>query len=337
MLGRWRRRRPELWRARSGGARRRAGAPLAGPLGPLRAARAGVRGGTGRPGGGSSTGMHSARLDSFLGQLRWELLCGRDTGSPPMSGPLPPPPKPGPRVPLSHRLRASDALEEDSVCCVEEEEEGVSIGDKGVVLGSPREHGLDWDSGFSEVSGSTWREEELPVLQHPAPPAWPPHRQRLSASGIPLLSRAPGASAPPAHRPRPKSTPDACLEHWRGLEAEDWTAALLNRGRSRQPLVLGDNCFADLVHNWMELPEAAGEGDDGGGPRARARPPQFLLGLSEQLRRQLARARRAAMAGKRLSCPPRPEPELPADVSRFAALMRCRSRQPIICSDVSYL
>nr|4XBU_B Chain B, Protein FAM212A [Homo sapiens] len=24
--------------------------------------------------------------------------------------------------------------------------------------------------------------------------------------------------------------------------AEDWTAALLNRGRSRQPLVLGDNC-----------------------------------------------------------------------------------------------
>lgn len=149
--------------------------------------------------------------------------------------------------------------------------------------------------------------------------------------------RAPVAGAPPARRPRPKSTPDACLEHWQGLEAEDWTAALLNRGRSRQPLVLGDNCFADLVHNWMELPEAAGEGDDSGGPRARARPPQFLLGLSEQLRRQLARARRAAMAGKRLSCPPRPEPELPADVSRFAALMSCRSRQPIICNDVSYL
>ncbi|XP_004760680.2 PAK4-inhibitor INKA1 [Mustela putorius furo] len=281
--------------------------------------------------------MHSARLDSFLGQLRWELLCGRDTGSPPMSGPLPPPPKPGPRVLLSHQLRASDALDEDSVCCVEEEEEGVVIGNKGVVLGSPRENALDWDSGFSEVSGSTWREEELPVLQHPAPAAWPPRRQRLSASGIPLPSRVPGASAPPAHRPRPKSTPDACLEHWRGLEAEDWTAALLNRGRSRQPLVLGDNCFADLVHNWMELPEAAGEEDDGGGPRARARPPQFLLGLSEQLRRQLARARRAAMAGKRLSCPPRPEPELPADVSRFAALMSCRSRQPIICNDVSYL
>ncbi|XP_025771815.1 PAK4-inhibitor INKA1 [Puma concolor] len=334
MLGRWRRR--ELRRARSRGASQRARVPLAGPLGPFRAGPAGVRRGTARPGGGSGTGMHSARLDSFLSQLRWELLCGRDTGSPPMSGPLPPSPKPGPGVWLSHGLRASDALEEDSVGCVEEEE-GMVTGDKGIALGSPREHVLDWDSGFSEVSGSTWREDELPVLQHPKPPAWPPHRQRLSASGIPLPSRAPVAGAPPARRPRPKSTPDACLEHWRGLEAEDWTAALLNRGRSRQPLVLGDNCFADLVHNWMELPEAAGEGDDSGGPRARARPPQFLLGLSEQLRRQLARARRAAMAGKRLSCPPRPEPELPADVSRFAALMSCRSRQPIICNDVSYL
>lgn len=312
--------------------------PLAGRPSPLRAAPAGVRR-TGRPGGGSGSGMHSARLDSFLGQLRWELLCGRDTGSPPMPGPLPPPPKPGPGVGLSHRLRAPDALEEDSVCCVEEEEEeAVVIRNRGVALGGPREHALDWDSGFSEVSGSTWREEELPVLQHRAPPAWPSHRERLSASGVSLPRGASVASAPPAHRPRPKSTPDACLEHWRGLEGEDWTAALLNRGRSRQPLVLGDNCFADLVHNWMELPEAVGEGDVGGGPRARPRPPQFLLGLSEQLRRQLARARRAAMAGKRLSCPPRSEPELPADVSRFAALMSCRSRQPIICNDViSYL
>ncbi|XP_004451914.2 PAK4-inhibitor INKA1 isoform X2 [Dasypus novemcinctus] len=284
--------------------------------------------------------MHGARFDSFLGQLRWELLCGRDTGSPPMPGPLRPPPKPGPGVWPSHRLRASDASEEDSACCVEEEEEeeeAAVMRDRGATLGDPREQALDWDSGFSEVSGSTWREEEPPVLRRQTPLARPPPSQHLLASGLPLPSRAPGTSAPSAHRPRPKSTPDACLEHWRGLEAEDWTAALLSRGRSRQPLVLGDNCFADLVHNWMELPEAAGEGGEGGEggrPRARSRPPQFLLGLSEQLRRRLAGARRAAMAGKRLSCPPRPEPELPADVSRFAALMSCRSRQPIVCNDV---
>ncbi|KFO18581.1 PAK4-inhibitor INKA1 [Fukomys damarensis] len=281
--------------------------------------------------------MHSVRLDGFLSQLRWEMLCSRNTGSSPLPGPLQPSPKIDPGV-SSHQLGASDALEEDSVCCVEEEEEEASVTkDRGAVLGGHREHSLDWDSGFSEVSGSTWREEELPVLQRPAYQAQPLQSQRLSVSGLPLPSTAPIARTPSAHRPRPKSTPDACLEHWQGLETEDWTAALLNRGRSRQPLVLGDNCFADLVHNWMELPEAAREGGDEGAPRARARPPQFLLGLSEQLRRQLARARRAAMAGKRLSCPPRSDPELPADVSRFAALMNCRSRQPIICNDVSYL
>ncbi|XP_004715227.1 PAK4-inhibitor INKA1 [Echinops telfairi] len=279
--------------------------------------------------------MHGTRLDSFLGQLRWELLCGRDTGSPQMPGSVRPASKPGPAVRPGHQLRASDASEEDSACCVEEEEEEtVMTGDRGAALGGPREHTLDWDSGFSEVSGSTWPEEELSLLQRPVPRARAAPSQRLSAHGLPLPSRASLASAPPAQRPRPKSTPDACLEHWRGLDADDWTAALLSRGRSRQPLVLGDNCFADLVHNWMELPEATSEAGAGGGPRARPRPPQFLLGLSEQLRRGLAGARRAAMAGKRLSCPPRPEPELSADASRFAALMSCRSRQPIICNDV---
>ncbi|KAM4821275.1 PAK4-inhibitor INKA1 [Thomomys bottae] len=285
--------------------------------------------------------MHSARFDSFLSQLRWELLCGRDTGSPPTPGPLQPAPNTDQGVQPSRQLRASHTLEEDSVCCMEEEEEeeeeAVVTEDRGAAFGGPREHALDWDSGFSEVSGSTWREEELPGLQRPAPPARPPPSQRFSVSDLPLSNRVPVARVPPVHRPRPKSTPDACLEHWQGLESEDWTAALLNRGRSRQPLVLGDNCFADLVHNWMELPEAAGEGNDGGVPRLRARPPQFLLGLSEQLRRRLARARRAAVAGKRLSCPPRSEPDLPVDASRFAALMNCRSRQPIICHEVSYL
>lgn len=70
MLGRLR----ELRSARSRGARQRVKAPLARPPGPLRATPAGVFRGTGRPGGGSGRGMHSTRLDSFLGQLRWELV-----------------------------------------------------------------------------------------------------------------------------------------------------------------------------------------------------------------------------------------------------------------------
>uniref|UniRef100_A0A3B4VBP7 Inka box actin regulator 2 n=1 Tax=Seriola dumerili TaxID=41447 RepID=A0A3B4VBP7_SERDU len=36
---------------------------------------------------------------------------------------------------------------------------------------------------------------------------------------------------------------------------DDWTSSLMSRSRNRQPLVLGDNVFADLVGNWLDLPE----------------------------------------------------------------------------------
>lgn len=35
----------------------------------------------------------------------------------------------------------------------------------------------------------------------------------------------------------------------------DWTSSLMSCSRNRQPLVLGDNIFADLVGNWLDLPE----------------------------------------------------------------------------------
>lgn len=38
-------------------------------------------------------------------------------------------------------------------------------------------------------------------------------------------------------------------------ESSDWTSSLMSRSRNRQPLVLGDNVFADLVGNWLDLPE----------------------------------------------------------------------------------
>uniref|UniRef100_A0A8C6SUP0 PAK4-inhibitor INKA2 n=1 Tax=Neogobius melanostomus TaxID=47308 RepID=A0A8C6SUP0_9GOBI len=43
-------------------------------------------------------------------------------------------------------------------------------------------------------------------------------------------------------------------------DAGDWTSSLMNQCRNRQPLVLGDNVFADLVGNWLDLPEV--ERDD---------------------------------------------------------------------------
>ncbi|XP_069798054.1 PAK4-inhibitor INKA2 isoform X2 [Narcine bancroftii] len=37
--------------------------------------------------------------------------------------------------------------------------------------------------------------------------------------------------------------------------SDDWTSSLLSQSRNRQPLILGDNVFADLVGNWLDLPE----------------------------------------------------------------------------------
>nr|XP_057911569.1 PAK4-inhibitor INKA2 [Doryrhamphus excisus] len=44
-------------------------------------------------------------------------------------------------------------------------------------------------------------------------------------------------------------------------DSGDWTSSLMSRSRNRQPLVLGDNIFADLVGNWLDLPEV--ETDEG--------------------------------------------------------------------------
>ncbi|KAM5182152.1 PAK4-inhibitor INKA2 [Mantella aurantiaca] len=38
-------------------------------------------------------------------------------------------------------------------------------------------------------------------------------------------------------------------------DTNDWTSSLMSQSRNRQPLVLGDNIFADLVGNWLDLPE----------------------------------------------------------------------------------
>lgn len=42
-------------------------------------------------------------------------------------------------------------------------------------------------------------------------------------------------------------------------DSTDWTSSLMNHSRNRQPLVLGDNVFADLVGNWLDLPDVGGQ------------------------------------------------------------------------------
>ncbi|KAL2090930.1 hypothetical protein ACEWY4_013193 [Coilia grayii] len=243
------------------------------------------------------------------------------------------------------RLRisdASDASTYDSACCLaspleeEEDEEGVGGGGGGgggrLAQGSPSsEKSLEFDSGYSEAS---WQDEGV-VLRRT-------RNVRVSSSACVRTNRI-----------RPKSTSDACLERWTSFEAtepEDWTTSLLTRGRNRQPLVLGDNSFADLIKNWMDLPECPETPQVR--PNAGRRLAKDFLG---NVRRRLAgmskvaegRGKALDVSSKRLSCPVGIQTQKPffhqshtglhqldTDYYQFSALMKSGSRQPIICNDI---
>ncbi|XP_053545007.1 PAK4-inhibitor INKA1 isoform X2 [Bombina bombina] len=258
------------------------------------------------------------------------------------------PPAPLPRRTVRRDLRSthrtSDLSEADSACCMDLPNE-VSPGICG-------QRGLEWDSGYSEVSGGSLRGEEededdeedydrlpAPVVLRRHPPC-----QRLSSGGL-LRTRQ-------GNRVRPKSTSDVCLEQWSGIglgaDSQDWTGCLLSQCRSRQPLVLGDNSFADLVKQWMDLPENGEEE----GRRAREvghwlnKPHGFLISLSGNVKRRLGnmsrtRGRPEQEASKRLSCPQlgcRPLSlyyhQSLSDIAETSSNhLHCRSRRPIICND----
>ncbi|TRY66832.1 hypothetical protein DNTS_004775 [Danionella cerebrum] len=225
------------------------------------------------------------------------------------------------------RLRISDSSEAstyDSACCLasplEEEEEDAASGSPSSLKS------LDFDSGYSEAS---WKDEGV-VLRRT-------RNVRVSSSACVRTNRI-----------RPKSTSDACLERWTSFEASeatsDWTTSLLTRGRNRQPLVLGDNSFADLIQNWMDLPECP-ESAEMKPSRRMAR--DFLVNVRRKLAgvsKSLEERRSAEVCTKRLSCPvglQTPKPffhtslnQLGPDFYQFSAAMKTGSRQPIICNDV---
>ncbi|XP_053853993.1 PAK4-inhibitor INKA2 isoform X2 [Vidua macroura] len=69
---------------------------------------------------------------------------------------------------------------------------------------------------------------------------------------------------PRTARPRSQGTAAAwplCQECPGCDEGHDWTSSLMSQSRNRQPLVLGDNIFADLVGNWLDLPELDKKGE----------------------------------------------------------------------------
>lgn len=249
----------------------------------------------------------------------------------------------------SSRLRVSETSESstyDSACCLaspleeEDEQECERLGQ-----GSPSsEKSVDFDSGFSEDS---WHDEGV-VLRRT-------RNVRVSSSACLRTNRVSTNG-----RVRPKSTSDACLEKWTSFDAsnpEDWTTSLLSRSRNRQPLVLGDNSFADLIKNWLDLPESPEPAQLK--PTVGRRLAKDILG---NMKRKLngitkgveMRSRtadcgkvRQTEASKRLSCPVGLQGlkpffhqshtglhETESDFHKFTALMKTGSRQPIICNDI---
>ncbi|XP_062852770.1 PAK4-inhibitor inka2 [Trichomycterus rosablanca] len=236
------------------------------------------------------------------------------------------------------RLRisqSSDGSAYDSACCLasplEEEQDGNDVVGQ-LPQGSPcSEKSVDFDSGYSEAS---WQDEGV-VLRRT-------RNVRVSSSACVRTNRI-----------RPKSTSDACLERWTSFEAsepEDWTTSLLTRGRNRQPLVLGDNSFADLIKNWMDLPECPDVSELKPNP-SRKVARDFLINMRRKLTGRSkgieGRVKSAEPLAKRMSCPVGfqiPKPffhqshtglhQMETDFYQFSALMKSGSRQPIICNDI---
>ncbi|XP_014747829.1 PREDICTED: protein FAM212B isoform X2 [Sturnus vulgaris] len=63
-------------------------------------------------------------------------------------------------------------------------------------------------------------------------------------------------------------------------DGHDWTSSLMSQSRNRQPLVLGDNIFADLVGNWLDLPELDKKGEKSEGSLASSRSQELCRKFS---------------------------------------------------------
>ncbi|XP_417995.6 PAK4-inhibitor INKA2 [Gallus gallus] len=80
-------------------------------------------------------------------------------------------------------------------------------------------------------------------------------------------SRSKGPSPAPARTERAHPRTTECSSQgmaggWPVCDdSRDWTSSLMSQSRTRQPLVLGDNIFADLVGNWLDLPELDKKGE----------------------------------------------------------------------------
>ncbi|RVE73394.1 hypothetical protein OJAV_G00048940 [Oryzias javanicus] len=223
------------------------------------------------------------------------------------------------------RQRISDAsiATYDSACCLASplEEEDEEEGDDASSRCPSSQKSLECDSGYSEAS---WKDDGI-VLRRT-------RNVRVSSSACARMNRVRAGASDPSPR-----------------------------GRNRQPLVLGDNSFADLIQNWMDLPECPepAEAKPNAGQRQGrgffVNMRRKLFGFSKNVESRVRmRSRdssgvdRTANAPNRLSCPVVASQgkvpffhqshsgihQLDTDFYHFTAVMKSGSRQPIICKDI---
>ncbi|XP_024425832.2 PAK4-inhibitor INKA2 [Desmodus rotundus] len=199
----------------------------------------------------------SGEMDCYLRRLKQELISMKEVGDG-----------------LQDQMNCMmGALQELKLLQVQTALEQLQISGAGPAPGcseSPRTQpeSPPWEGGRSPARPAVLSSSSQPP--HGGSSRCPPHR---SVWGREL------AVGPRTQPPEPQS----CAPQRPELVGpdDDWTSTLMSRGRNRQPLVLGDNVFADLVGNWLDLPELEKGGDKGepeeaGEPQGERGPPREL-------------------------------------------------------------
>nr|XP_012633964.1 PAK4-inhibitor INKA2 isoform X1 [Microcebus murinus] len=201
----------------------------------------------------------SREMDCYLRRLKQELMSMKEVGDG-----------------LQDQMNCMmGALQELKLLQVQTALEQLEISGGGPVPGCPESPGTQPDR-------PRWEGGRSPARPVVSPPSSQPS---LGSSKLPAHRRVCGRELAPL--PRTQLLHQSCVQQGpEQVEPDDWTATLMSRGRNRQPLVLGDNVFADLVGNWLDLPELEKGGEKGetGG----AGEPKGEKGQPRELSRRFA-------------------------------------------------
>ncbi|XP_040087973.1 PAK4-inhibitor INKA2 isoform X2 [Oryx dammah] len=214
-------------------------------------------------------------MDCYLRRLKQELMSMKEVGDG-----------------LQDQMNCMmGALQELKLLQVQTALEQLEISGGGPAPGSPESPRTQleppqWEGGRGPVRPGACSPSNQASLGSTSSAKFPSHR---SVCGREL--------ATPPRTPLPE--PQTCAQQGPEVaEPDDWTSTLMSRGRNRQPLVLGDNVFADLVGNWLDLPELEkggekGETEEAGEPKGGRGQPRELgrrFALTANIFRKLLRS-----------------------------------------------